>query len=218
MILNVVEEPAQEPLTVTDAKLYLRVDDDTEDDMISAFITAAREWCEAYQNRAYITQTLELVIDHFPHHISEPFLFYDLPFLFSGERELYRHRHRHHNEIRLPMPPIQSVTSVAYTDETGAKTTVDPSTYIVDADSEPGRIVPASGQKWPLVRLQPINGVRVQYVAGYGTADKVPKSVLQAMKMLIDHWYNNRSAVGSVGGEVAFAVKSLLAKQRIVNT
>lgn len=192
--------------------------------MISSLIVAAREYCEAFQNRAYITQTLELTLDHFPHHYPQRAgMLWGFPF---GAYELgyHRHHHRRHDQITLPRPPIQSVEYVAYTDSSGTTITVDPSTYIVDTDSEPGRIVPASGQVWPIAHLQPINGVKVRYTAGYGSdAGSVPNAVKQAMMMLIAHWYENREAVvimgsRSIGTELDLAVKSLLSTDRVVPT
>ncbi len=37
-----------------------------EDDLLNAFITAARQYAEGFQNRAYITRTYELWLDAFP--------------------------------------------------------------------------------------------------------------------------------------------------------
>ncbi|GEO27030.1 hypothetical protein AAC03nite_28150 [Alicyclobacillus acidoterrestris] len=217
MALRVVTQPASEPITLDETKLYLRVDTDADDAMITALIVAAREYCQAYQNRAYITQTLELTMDHFPGHRH----FVDV--WYQGMYSAHRHQ-RHHNEIKLLMPPIQSVESISYTDHTGSTTTLDPSAYVVDIDSEPGRVVPAYGSPWPIVQLQPVNGVRVRYVAGYGGADAVPKSVKQAMQMLVAHWYENREAVivsgyrPSVGAEIDFAVRALLSMERVIPT
>lgn len=220
MALRVVTAPVTEPIALTDAKLYLRVDTTDEDTMITALIVAAREYCESFQNRAYVTQTLDLTLDQFPYRDWHPAM-NSFPF-YPMVTPTY-HTSRHKNAIKLLMPPIQSVTSVTYTDSTGLATVVDPTTYIVDTDSEPGRIVPVFGQQWPVVQLQPINGVRVQYIAGYGAAANVPQAVKQAMMMLIAHWYENREAVviggsRSVGTAIGFAVKTLLTSERVVPT
>jgi len=52
--------------------------------------------------------------------------------------------------------------------------------------------------------------VKVNYVAGYGAATAVPQTIKQAMLMLIAHWFENREAVGTVGGPVELATKALL--------
>lgn len=46
-------QPAAEPITLTEAKAHLRVDDTAEDTLITAMISAARDYCERYCNRAW---------------------------------------------------------------------------------------------------------------------------------------------------------------------
>jgi uncharacterized phiE125 gp8 family phage protein len=114
--------PAAEPITLAEAKLHLRVDHDDEDTFITSLITAAREYCEGFQNRAFITQTITLTLDEFP------------------------------CEFVVPQPPLKSVTSIKYIDVNGVQQTLAASVYKVDTQSEPGRIVPAYNQSWPGIR------------------------------------------------------------------
>ena len=58
--------PAVEPVTLADAKAYLRVDNDDDDAVISALIAGARAHVEAQTRRALITQTWRLVRDAWP--------------------------------------------------------------------------------------------------------------------------------------------------------
>ena len=58
--------PATEPITLTEAKLWLKVDDSTDDDLITALIIAARQACEDYTHRSLITQTWQMTLDRFP--------------------------------------------------------------------------------------------------------------------------------------------------------
>ena len=156
--------------------------------LIIGLIKAAREWCEGYQNRAYVTQTWKLILDEWP--------------------EEY---------IRVPLPPLQVVSSVKYTDSAGIQTPWPAVERLVDIYSEPGRIVPAYGKSWPSVILQPAYGIEVEFVAGYGVAAAVPERVKQAMKLIVGHWYENREAVliGTISKEIEFAVKALLSLDRI---
>lgn len=109
--------------------------------------------------------------------------------------------------IDLPMPPLTSVTSIKYTDYAGVETPMPTADYIVDTDSAPGRIVLPYGHMWPLFTSTTSNPITITYVAGYTAA---PKTIKQAMLLLIGHWYNNREAVGNVGTSIAFAVSALL--------
>lgn len=188
MRTTIVTSPTIEPVFLEDAKDHLRVDGTDEDTLISDLIVVAREWCEGYQNRAYLTQTWKLVLDDWPD-----------------------------DYIRIPKPPLQSVTHVKYIDSAGTQSTWSSSLYIVDTASRPGRIVPAYSQTWPSVTLQPINAIEVQFVAGFGDSlDDVPARVKHAIKLIVGHLYENRESTAIQRlHEVPMAVYSLLGLDRI---
>ena len=121
MALKLITAPATEPVTSTEAKSHLRVDTTADDTLIGTLITAARQHVEAHLRRALITQTWELVTDAFP----------------VGD------------VLRLPLPPLVSVTSIKYTDEDGAESTFSSGLYVVDTDSTKGRVVLKNGETWP---------------------------------------------------------------------
>ena len=54
--MRITTPPIIEPVSITDAKNWLRVDYDGEDVLIESLISAAREKCEQYTNRAFISQ------------------------------------------------------------------------------------------------------------------------------------------------------------------
>lgn len=178
--LTVVTAPTEEPISLEEAKENLRFAGDYESDRIRALIKAARIYCERATGKAFVTQTLKLTLDAFTECV-----------------------------IRLPRPPLVSVSSIKYDDTAGTEQTLSTSYYVVDASQEPGRVALAYGQVWPCTYEQ-IGAVRITYVAGFGGASTVPETIKQAMHLLIAHWFQNREAVGSVGGPVAMAVDSLL--------
>ena len=59
MRLSLVTAPPVEPITTQDIKDHLRIDTDVdlEAEELKSYISAARRWCEIFQNRAFITQT-----------------------------------------------------------------------------------------------------------------------------------------------------------------
>lgn len=162
MGLKLITAPVEEPLTINEVKEYLRIDGTDFDNLLTSLIKSAREAAESFQNRVYITQTWELTLDYFP----------TLP-------------------LKFPKIPLQSVTSIKYFDINGIETTWDVSNYIVDSDSEPGRIAFSYGKSWPSVSLRPINAVKIQYIAGYGDSTDVPENVKLAMMVFIAHRFEN---------------------------
>jgi len=181
-----------EPVSLVEAKQHLNIDNDflLDDDLITGFIGSARLLVEGFLSRALVTQTWELRLDMFPFH----------------------------RQIMLPRPRLQAVNSITYYDSSNTSTTLTASVYQVDIYAEPGYIVLASGQSWP-VTYDRINALLIEYDAGYGdNAVDVPESIRQAMKLLIGHWYLNRetAVIGRIVNEVPFAVQSLLWPERIV--
>jgi uncharacterized phiE125 gp8 family phage protein len=186
MALKMITLPSGVLVTLAEAKQHLRVDTDDEDDLITAYVAAATEWCAGFQNRAYLTQVLEQSFDDFPDWV-----------------------------FALLRPPLVSVESIKFTDVNNTEYTFDPAKYIVDTDSEPGRISLNYNVIWPTVVLRPINAVRVRFTAGYPDVSKVPEVVKQAIKLLVGHWHANREPLGQVTGEMEFCVKSLLGQNRV---
>lgn len=164
-----------------------------EDDLLTALITAARQDCEKFQNRRYITQTWELWLDAWP----------DKDF------------------IEIPLPPLQSVSSIKYYDTEDTEATFSSDDYFVDTKSEPGRVSLNYGESWPSTTLRPANGVCVTFVAGYGDeASDVPRNIYQAILLLLGHLYENREAVSQITNvaikELPLGTQSLLWKDRIL--
>lgn len=58
--------PAVEPLSLAEAKAFLRVDHDDDDDVISALIAGARLYVEGQTRRALVTQSWRLTRDAWP--------------------------------------------------------------------------------------------------------------------------------------------------------
>lgn len=160
--LTVSTAATSEPVTVSEVKAQARISLDIDDTFIEAKIKSARELCEVYIKRAFVSRTLRLTLERFP----------------SGW-------------FYLPRPPLVSVTSIKYYDENGTQQTLSSANYIVDAYTEPGRITPAYNVSWPSIREQ-VNSIEVLYVAGYGAASAVPQSIKDAISMTVTNWYENR--------------------------
>lgn len=177
MAIRPITPPSVEPITLAQAKLHLRVDHTDDDALISAYIEGARVFAEKFTARAFVTQTWELVIDKFPLH-----------------------------EIMIPLPPLQSVSSIKYDDTGGVEQTLATNGYEVDTASQPGWVVPVvSG--WPTV-FSGINAVRIRFVAGYSPTtdsppdlvENIPASLKDAIRLHVGNLYANREStvVGTI--------------------
>lgn len=190
MILKLVTAPAFEPITTAEAKTHLRIDGSDEDTLIDGYIMAARQLCEMEARRAFVTQTFDLFLEQWPAS----------------------------DEIKLPRPPLQSVTSITYTDSNGNAQTMASADYLADTASEPGRVVLSYGGTWPSATLRPGPAIAVRFVAGYGLAAAVPAMYKQAIKLLVGHWYENREQVvlapGLGAAQLPMGVKALLMVDR----
>jgi uncharacterized phiE125 gp8 family phage protein len=158
--------PPASPVTIEEAKLHLRIDDQDspgpEDDLIETYIAAAVARIDGPSGilrHSVLLTTWEIGLDAFPTA-----------------------------EIRLPLPFLSSVTSVKYTDGDGAEQTVDSGDYESDTYSVEGWIVPTAAASWPST-METINAVRVRWVAGLAVC---PPEVKAAILLMVGHLYGHR--------------------------
>lgn len=181
--------PAEQPLTLTQAKGHIRVElaETADDELIRSQVRAATLAAETFTMRQFVTATYELFLDGFP------------------------------TVIDIPRPPLQTVNSIKYIDTDGNEQTVSSSVYTVDTASMVGRIVLAYEQSWPDTRAQ-IQAVTVNYDAGYGMRTAVPADILAAIKLTLGHLYENREevVVGVSANILPKASESLLYPYRIL--
>ena len=103
-LLERVVSPAAEPLTLAEAKLYLRVDGGLEDGLIGDLIASARIMAEQWLRRSLISQTWKLAYD-------------------QGVSEC----------VWLPMGPVVDIASVTLVDEAGGTRTLAADQYWLNA-------------------------------------------------------------------------------------
>lgn len=150
-----IQDATSEPVSLTDVKLALRIDDTDRDALLLGYISAARQELEGLLLRTLITTTWEWQADRFP-AACQP-------------------------ALRLHWPRVLQVISVSYLPpvidpQAPPAAVVLPGTaYTLDAASEPGLLWPAYGTQWPNTRCD-VAAVRVRYTAGFGdTAAAVPQ-------------------------------------------
>lgn len=180
-----------EPVTVEEVKDWLRIDSDDEVDTLRSLIKAARQKCETYTRRQFITATYKYYLDDFPSDATDILV--------------------------LPRPPLQSINSITYVDTAGDTQTWSSDEYSADTKTEPGRVKLGYTYVWPASRNQR-HAVTVTYVAGYGdSASFVPESIKTAVKFWVAHWYENRELVqtGTTVTPMPMTVEAILQPERV---
>lgn len=208
--LNLVTAPVIEPVTVTEAKLFMLVSSSDDDTLITNLIIAARTNAEAFTKRAFITQTWKMLMDNYPQQKGEPW--------WHGVKQLPISVITGKTFIDIPLAPLQSVTHFKTYDDADSATTFSASNYYVSeysGDFAPaGKITLRSGQTFPGFGRN-ADGIEIQFVAGYGTtATSVPYQIKQAILQEVSYMYENRGACAT-GGMCCNTAQKLLQPFRL---
>jgi uncharacterized phiE125 gp8 family phage protein len=113
MSLSLLTPPAEEPLALADAKTWLKLDQDADDDLVRALIVAARLQVEAVTGRLMVTQTWRLTLDAWPCDAVVP----------------------------VPLVPLAGLSAAEVVGADGAATALDLDTITVDTASRPARLL-----------------------------------------------------------------------------
>ncbi|GAG43151.1 unnamed protein product, partial [marine sediment metagenome] len=155
--LELVTAPGTIPITLAEAKLWLKVENTDDDALITSIITGVTSTTQLYLQRSLITQTRRVHMDCFPSD----------------------------GIFRLPYPPVSAVSNVKYYNQSEVLTTVSTDDYETDIIREPARVLNKSTTSWPTPQLR-TNAVQVEYVAGYGAATTdIPEDIRRAMLLMI---------------------------------
>jgi len=153
--------PAAEPVTLAEAKAYLRLQHDSEDALLAGLVRAAREEVERSTGVALIDQHWRMTLDDWPDSAI----------------------------VAIARFPVKEITAVTAYGSEGEAWAVDPGTYTLDAASRPARLYFESRPE----PLRVLNGVEIDFVAGYGEAGTdVPDLLRRAILLLTAHWFEFR--------------------------
>jgi uncharacterized phiE125 gp8 family phage protein len=162
MAAILIDPPASEPISLAEAKNYLRVQHDADDALIASMISAARVQVESRTRRALMTQTWRIVLDRWPS---------------SGA-------------LLSPVSPLREVIAARVRDEGGEPQELDADIFIVNTASSPGLISFDAGRV--VHPVQDIAGIEIDIEAGYGAAADVPPPLVQAIRLLVARAYEYR--------------------------
>ncbi len=160
-----IASPASEPVTLAEAKAWLRVDSSDEDQAIASLIVAARETVESATRRALIAQSWRLTLDDWP------FTLLQRP------------------DMALPLAPLASVAAVRVTDAGGQPQLAPSSLWRLVGPPDRARLAFAAQPPRAGVVA---GGIEIDCVVGYGAAADVPAPLRQAILMLVADGFENR--------------------------
>ncbi|WP_193336171.1 head-tail connector protein [Devosia beringensis] len=204
-----VTPPEILPVSLEEAKLHLRVEDNDEDTLINALLRAAVSHLDGWTGvlgRCLVEQTWRLDFDTFGRC------------------------------MRLPLWPIIEIESITWRNEAGQVATIGDSNYALRSD-ERGAYVYWDRAYGSPSGLYESAAVSVQVKAGYSTTpaveadpeaeppveavpavSTVPAALKVAILLLVGTWFDNREAtVSGNSSELPFAVNALIAPFRRIS-
>jgi uncharacterized phiE125 gp8 family phage protein len=198
--LRTITEPVKAPVTWKQVYTHLRLDSDTDEELVWGYVRAATQWCEAYLNQTLITTTYSYSISN-RNFLPNSYL-YVLPLsveaMYRGAPSQY---------IEIPRGPLQAITTLSRVNDDGTSTAL--TDYYADTTSSPGTIRMAGGSGYG----SGSGDVSVTYTAGYGNEpENVPVSLRHAVLMLTSFLYENR---GDVESDMPNSVARLLSMYRV---
>lgn len=161
-----ITAPTLEPVSLAEAKAWLREDASDEDQLIQTLLVSARMTLEAWTRCFFITQGWRMVCDNWP-PLKDNSLTIDIAFA-----------------------PFRAITAIRVYDRNDVASLVEPSTYRVGSSNQVGRILfnstlPAPGRV--------IDGVEIDFTVGYGsTPAHTPEPLRRAILLLVAHWREHR--------------------------
>jgi uncharacterized phiE125 gp8 family phage protein len=169
---RVTEQPANEPVSLSDAKVHLEYTGTAKNAYITSLIKSARRICEGYSGLSFVTQTRQIKMDIFPSNGAF---------------------------ILVPYGPVQSIESFTYLNDDGTTTTmVENTDFIADYHSSVCRLfaVDENGEidSWPTDLRDRPQAITISYVAGYDEAinEPLPELVKQAILLQVASMFENR--------------------------
>lgn len=164
MSIIVVTPPASEPVSLVEAKLFLRVDHDDEDSLIETLIGAAREAVETGSGRALIKRRVRENLD-------------------IWRRDAV-------GGALLGLGPATHIEAVRLLAPNGSQSVIEPDRYRLEGGRDRPRLVFEAGM--PAI-LRGAGGVEIEYDAGFAdTPEALPISLRLAVMQVVCALYEAR--------------------------
>lgn len=170
MSITIITPPASEPVSLAEAKLFLRIDHNNEDALIATLIGAAREAVEAGCGRALITRRVRESLD-------------------IWRRDAV-------NGAVLGLGPVTNVIAVRLLADNGSQSVIEPDRYRLEGTYDRPRLVFPPGLP---ATLRSAGGIEIEYDAGFeDNAADLPLALRLATLQIVAALYEARQDGGGV--------------------
>jgi len=172
--------PALEPLSLAEARAWLRLDTTDEDATVTALIRAARGLVEQKTRRLLVTQQWRLVLDAWP---------------VAGC-------------LDLPLAPVRDILALRVFGQDGSAITVAPASVRLEAGRDPARIVIEGPLPRPARASAGIEiDLNCGYA---DDPAEVPEPLRHAVRLLVGRWFEHRgdnpAAAGTMPDDIALLI------------
>jgi uncharacterized phiE125 gp8 family phage protein len=190
-----------EAIDLATAKAAQRIEDDSEDALLSGFLRAAVGMVERRTGKNLTQKVVTQEVNGFAAG-------------HRGQAGCGRYPYYGGEAIPLFKGPVSEVLGVVYDDGDGVEQDLASFRLVEGANA---RLLPAFNERWPATAFGP-GTVRVTYVAGYDPTE-LPPELVQAAILLFGHYNANREAVVAGAGsaaaiELPLGVEALIAPYR----
>lgn len=161
----VATSPSVEPVALSRAKEHLRVTTSDDDTYIERLIQVSRMMVEKHTRQIWTAAAFNVFYDDFP------------------------------STDTIVIPDLTNISSVTvlYTDLTDTEVIWAATNYHTALSTKPARIVKKTNSDWPSTSQAP-GAVRIS-VSTAAPSTGVPQPIVQAILMLVGHFYENRQEV-----------------------
>ena len=177
--------PAVFPISLQEAKAWLKVTDTNSDAEILGLIQAGTKRCEDHCNRPFIQREFTEYYDCFP------------------------------CTIRPQMVSFRSLTSISYVDTDGIDQSFTDTQIDSGSKFQKARIKPAYNYTWPSTRSVLNAVTVVYQAGYGTSWNDVPETVRMAILYLVSHYFTNRAVVGMNMEELPETVTMLLSGEKV---
>jgi uncharacterized phiE125 gp8 family phage protein len=166
MLPKLIQPPAFEPVSLAEARQWLRDEGFEEDQLIQTLIVSARMTIEAYTRRFLVEQTWRLSLDHWPVTVSAE------------------------SKMDIPFTPCRTIERIRVYENATTSRLLDAASFRLSGSLDEARVAFFAQPPVPGLITE---GIEIDIVVGYGMQPSdTPAPLRRAILMLVAAWRESR--------------------------